>query len=78
MSYLIDYEEVDEGYVTFGGNPKRGKITGKDFKLIDESQVLPRVPRKNRNMSYLIDYEEVDEGYVTFGGNPKRGKITGK
>ncbi|GJX48611.1 ribonuclease H-like domain-containing protein [Tanacetum coccineum] len=29
MSYLIDYEEIDGGYVTFGGNPKGGKITGK-------------------------------------------------
>nr|GEV45902.1 hypothetical protein [Tanacetum cinerariifolium] len=26
----IDYEEIDRGYVAFGGNPKRGKITGKD------------------------------------------------
>nr|GEU49409.1 hypothetical protein [Tanacetum cinerariifolium] len=29
ISYLIDYEEIDEGYVTFGGNPKGGKITRK-------------------------------------------------
>ncbi|GKD85108.1 hypothetical protein Tco_1356262, partial [Tanacetum coccineum] len=29
MSYLTDYEEIDEGYVVFGGNPKQGKITGK-------------------------------------------------
>ncbi|GKF25880.1 hypothetical protein Tco_0081774 [Tanacetum coccineum] len=29
MSYLIDYEEIDEGYVAIGGNPKGGKITGK-------------------------------------------------
>ncbi|GJU06589.1 retrovirus-related pol polyprotein from transposon TNT 1-94 [Tanacetum coccineum] len=29
MSYLIDYEEIDEGYVTFGGNLKGGKITRK-------------------------------------------------
>ncbi|GJZ33648.1 hypothetical protein Tco_0579084, partial [Tanacetum coccineum] len=29
MSYLIDYEEIDEGYVAFRGNPKGGKITGK-------------------------------------------------
>ncbi|GJX69319.1 putative ribonuclease H-like domain-containing protein [Tanacetum coccineum] len=29
MSYLIDYEEIDGGYVSFGGNPKGGKITGK-------------------------------------------------
>ncbi|GJY49180.1 retrovirus-related pol polyprotein from transposon TNT 1-94 [Tanacetum coccineum] len=30
MSYLIDYEEIDGGYVAFGGNPKGGKITRKD------------------------------------------------
>nr|GEU86046.1 copia protein [Tanacetum cinerariifolium] len=29
MSYLIDYEEIDGGYVAFGGNPKGGKITDK-------------------------------------------------
>nr|GFA30189.1 retrovirus-related Pol polyprotein from transposon TNT 1-94 [Tanacetum cinerariifolium] len=29
MSYLTDYEEIDGGYVAFGGNSKRGKITGK-------------------------------------------------
>ncbi|GJZ06922.1 hypothetical protein Tco_0540715, partial [Tanacetum coccineum] len=29
MSYLTDYEEIDRGYVTFGGNPKGGKITRK-------------------------------------------------
>ncbi|GKC26883.1 hypothetical protein Tco_1034177, partial [Tanacetum coccineum] len=29
MSYLFDYEEINGGYVTFGGNPKGGKITGK-------------------------------------------------
>nr|GEW67061.1 putative ribonuclease H-like domain-containing protein [Tanacetum cinerariifolium] len=27
--YLTDYEELDRGYVAFGGNPKGGKITGK-------------------------------------------------
>nr|GEU43585.1 putative ribonuclease H-like domain-containing protein [Tanacetum cinerariifolium] len=29
MSYLTDYEEIDRGYVAFGGNRKGGKITGK-------------------------------------------------
>ncbi|GJV59448.1 putative ribonuclease H-like domain-containing protein [Tanacetum coccineum] len=29
-SYLTDYEETDGGFVAFGGNSKRGKITGKD------------------------------------------------
>nr|GEZ90435.1 ribonuclease H-like domain-containing protein [Tanacetum cinerariifolium] len=29
MSYLFEYEAIDGGYVAFGGDPKRGKITGK-------------------------------------------------
>nr|GFB68325.1 ribonuclease H-like domain-containing protein [Tanacetum cinerariifolium] len=29
MSYLYDFEELNGGYVAFGGNPKGGKITGK-------------------------------------------------
>ncbi|GJW42744.1 putative ribonuclease H-like domain-containing protein [Tanacetum coccineum] len=105
MSYLIDYEEIDGGYVAFGGNLKGGKITGKgtiktrkldfenlyfvrelkfnlfsvsqmcdkknsvlfndtecivlslNFKSIDESQVLLRVPRKN-NM-YSVDLKNI-------------------
>ncbi|GJV69607.1 hypothetical protein Tco_1485116 [Tanacetum coccineum] len=30
MSYLTNFEEIDGGYVTFGGNPKGGKIPGID------------------------------------------------
>nr|GEV03664.1 hypothetical protein [Tanacetum cinerariifolium] len=29
MSYLFDFEELNGGYVAFGGNPKGGKISGK-------------------------------------------------
>nr|GEU93529.1 putative ribonuclease H-like domain-containing protein [Tanacetum cinerariifolium] len=29
MSYLLDFEAINGGYVTFGGNLKGGKITGK-------------------------------------------------
>nr|GFD12634.1 ribonuclease H-like domain-containing protein [Tanacetum cinerariifolium] len=29
MSYLSDFEELNRGYVAFGGNPKGGKISGK-------------------------------------------------
>nr|GEX84304.1 hypothetical protein [Tanacetum cinerariifolium] len=95
ISYLSNFEELNGGYVAFGGNPKDDKITGKgkiktgkldfedvyfvkelmfnlfsvsqmcdkknsvlftdteclvlssDFKLLDESQVLLRVPREN-------------------------------
>ncbi|GKC97950.1 putative ribonuclease H-like domain-containing protein [Tanacetum coccineum] len=61
MSYLTDFEEIDGGYVAFGGNPKGGKITG---MLTDESHVLLKVPRKN-NM-YSVDLKNsVSKGGLT-------------
>nr|GEW42335.1 hypothetical protein [Tanacetum cinerariifolium] len=59
---LAYYDEVDGGFVAFGGNPKRGKITGKakirtDFKLTDESHVLLKVPRKDN--IYNVDLKNV-------------------
>nr|GEU67616.1 copia protein [Tanacetum cinerariifolium] len=104
-SFLIEYQEIDGGFVAFRGSPKGGKITGKgklktgksdfkdvyfvkelkfnlfsisqmcdkknsvlftkteclvlspDFKLLDESQVLLKVPRQN-NM-YGFDLKNV-------------------
>ncbi|GJY29780.1 putative ribonuclease H-like domain-containing protein [Tanacetum coccineum] len=109
-SFPTDYQEIDGGFVAFGGSPKGGKITGKgkirtgkldfedvyfvkelkfnlfsfsqmcdkknsvlftkteclvlssDFKLLDESQVLLKVPRHN-NM-YSFDLKNV----VPLGG----------
>ncbi|GKE40850.1 ribonuclease H-like domain-containing protein, partial [Tanacetum coccineum] len=52
MSYLTDFKEIDGGYVAFGGNPKGGKIIGRD-----ESHVLLKVPRKN-NM-YSVDLKNI-------------------
>nr|GEV05509.1 putative ribonuclease H-like domain-containing protein [Tanacetum cinerariifolium] len=64
MSYLSEYEKIDGGYVAFGEDPKGGKITDTEcvvlspnFKLLNESQVLLRVPRKN-NM-YSVDLKNV-------------------
>ncbi|GJY89647.1 putative ribonuclease H-like domain-containing protein [Tanacetum coccineum] len=58
MSYLTNYEEIDGGYVAFGGNPKEGNQKKVPLKLlIDESQVLLRVPRKN-NM-YSVDLKNI-------------------
>ncbi|GJR69577.1 hypothetical protein Tco_0015642 [Tanacetum coccineum] len=99
-SFLIDYQEIDGGFVAFGGSPKRGKITRKgkirtgkldfedvyfvkelkfnlfsvsqmcdkknsvlfteteclilspDFRLLDESQVLLKIPRQNNMYSF--------------------------
>ncbi|GKB37799.1 ribonuclease H-like domain-containing protein, partial [Tanacetum coccineum] len=56
-SYLTYYEEIDRGFVAFGGNSKRGKITRKDFKLTDESHVMLKVPRKNN--IYSVDLKNV-------------------
>ncbi|GJR64661.1 putative ribonuclease H-like domain-containing protein [Tanacetum coccineum] len=70
-SYLSDYEEINGGFVAFGGDPKGGRITGKgkistdiecvvlspDFKLLDENHVLLRVPRKD-NM-YSVDLKNI-------------------
>ncbi|GKB31994.1 putative ribonuclease H-like domain-containing protein, partial [Tanacetum coccineum] len=99
-SFLTDYQEIDDGFVAFGGSSKGGKITKKgkirtgkldfedvyfvkelkfnlfsvsqmcdkknsvlfteteclvlspDFKLLDESQVLLKVPRQNNMYSF--------------------------
>nr|GFA46790.1 ribonuclease H-like domain-containing protein [Tanacetum cinerariifolium] len=105
MSYLSNFEELNGGYVAFGGNPKGGKITGKgkirtgkldfddvyfvkelkfnlfsitqmgdkknnvlftdiecivlssNFKLLDDNNVLLRVPRENH--MYNVDLKNI-------------------
>nr|GEZ20873.1 ribonuclease H-like domain-containing protein [Tanacetum cinerariifolium] len=37
MSYLSDFEELNVGYVAFGGNPKGGKISGKGKIKIEKA-----------------------------------------
>nr|GEW08135.1 hypothetical protein [Tanacetum cinerariifolium] len=78
ICYLFEYEEIDGGYVAFEGELKGGKITdtecvilSPDFKLLDESQVFLRVPRKN-NM-YNVDLKNV----APFGGNSLGGCLFG-
>nr|GFA28969.1 hypothetical protein [Tanacetum cinerariifolium] len=55
VSYLSNYEPYDGGYVSFrqGGV----KITGKDFNLKDDTNVLLRTPRQH-NM-YSIDLNNI-------------------
>ncbi|GJX67111.1 putative ribonuclease H-like domain-containing protein [Tanacetum coccineum] len=55
ISYLSEYEPYDGGYVSFGHGG--GKITGKDFKLDDDTYVLLRTPRQ-QNM-YSIDLKNI-------------------
>ncbi|GKC62936.1 ribonuclease H-like domain-containing protein [Tanacetum coccineum] len=63
---LTDYQDINGGFVGFGGSTRCGKIKknsvlfteteflilSPDFKLIDESQVLLRVPRQNNMYSF--------------------------
>nr|GEY83132.1 putative ribonuclease H-like domain-containing protein [Tanacetum cinerariifolium] len=50
ISFLSDFEEIDGGYVAFGGNPKGDiecVVFSSDYKMPDENHVLLRVPREN-------------------------------
>ncbi|GJZ81570.1 putative ribonuclease H-like domain-containing protein, partial [Tanacetum coccineum] len=51
--YLTEYEDYDGGFVSFGD----GKVLSSDFKLLDKSQVLLRVPRKDN--IYSVDLKSV-------------------
>nr|GEU85119.1 hypothetical protein [Tanacetum cinerariifolium] len=72
MSYLSDFEEINGGYVAFGGNPKGGKISDTEcivlspnIKLLDENQVLLRLPRENNK--YNVDLKNiVPSGDLTY------------
>ncbi|GKC66150.1 putative ribonuclease H-like domain-containing protein [Tanacetum coccineum] len=44
MSYLTNFEEIDGGYVSFGGNPKGGKITSRG---IEREFSITRTPHQN-------------------------------
>nr|GEU45494.1 hypothetical protein [Tanacetum cinerariifolium] len=60
ISYLLDFEEINRGYVAFGGNPQGDTecvVLSSNFKLPDENHVLLRVLREN-NM-YNVDLKNV-------------------
>nr|GEU79335.1 copia protein [Tanacetum cinerariifolium] len=66
ISFLSDFKEINEGYVTFGENPKGDSecvVLSSDYTLPDENHVLLRVPRE-KNM-YNVDLKNV----VPSGGN---------
>ncbi|GJS92020.1 uncharacterized mitochondrial protein-like protein, partial [Tanacetum coccineum] len=47
-AYLLDYEDFNRGFVAFGSDPKgECLILSPSFKLLDESQVVLRAPRKD-------------------------------
>nr|GEU34896.1 retrovirus-related Pol polyprotein from transposon TNT 1-94 [Tanacetum cinerariifolium] len=56
MSFLTDYEEIEGGYVAFGGNPKGGKITGKGTKDETSGTLKSFIPRVENlmNLRYIL------------------------
>nr|GEX50207.1 hypothetical protein [Tanacetum cinerariifolium] len=58
MSYLTDYQEIDGGFVSFGGNAKGDTecvVLSLDFKLLDESQSCLRLGHINfKTMNKLV------------------------
>nr|GEU42564.1 retrovirus-related Pol polyprotein from transposon TNT 1-94 [Tanacetum cinerariifolium] len=62
MSFLIDYKEIDGGYVAFGGNPKVGKITCKGTK--DETSGILKffITRVENLMNLKVKVIKSDNG----------------
>ncbi|GJZ20796.1 uncharacterized mitochondrial protein-like protein [Tanacetum coccineum] len=66
LSNVQDYEEIDGGYVAFEGNPKGGKITGKDPKSSHDDESKPssddgkKVDEDPRKESECNDQEKED------------------
>ncbi|KAI3734576.1 hypothetical protein L6452_14047 [Arctium lappa] len=63
MSCLQDFKHINGGHVAFGDNLTGGKISGKGnvtkgFKVVDESMILLRTPRKDN--VYCLDMETVE------------------
>nr|GEW32184.1 retrovirus-related Pol polyprotein from transposon TNT 1-94 [Tanacetum cinerariifolium] len=79
MSYLINYKEIDGGYVAFGGNPKGGKITGKRIEnLVDHKVKMIRCDNgtefKNRELNQFF---EMRDHLGKFDGNADEGFFVG-
>nr|GEX59871.1 putative ribonuclease H-like domain-containing protein [Tanacetum cinerariifolium] len=63
ISYLSDFEEINGGYVAFGGNPKGGKITGK----VSHKCVTRRTVFFSQTLNVLFlssDFKLPDENHV--------------
>nr|GFA44213.1 putative ribonuclease H-like domain-containing protein [Tanacetum cinerariifolium] len=69
MSYLSDFEELNGGYIAFGGNPKGGVLIGNPQHALKDKGVIDSGCSRHitENMSYLSDFEELNGGYIAFG-----------
>ncbi|GJW86590.1 hypothetical protein Tco_0161930 [Tanacetum coccineum] len=58
MSYLTDYEEIDGGYVAFGGNPKGGKINRKcTIKIATKDETSGILKSSITGIENLVDHK---------------------
>nr|GEZ13233.1 putative ribonuclease H-like domain-containing protein [Tanacetum cinerariifolium] len=64
MSYLSDFEELNRGYVAFGGNPKGGKITGKG--KIKTGKFQGKVDE-----GYLVGYSVCSKAFRVFNSRTR-------
>nr|GEV44797.1 putative ribonuclease H-like domain-containing protein [Tanacetum cinerariifolium] len=65
MSYLSDFEELNGGSVAFGGNPKSGKISGKDAAFDEkEPEFKGRKPESEVNVSPSSKFEDFSDNSI--------------
>ncbi|GJV25577.1 hypothetical protein Tco_1378272 [Tanacetum coccineum] len=83
MSYHNDFEEMDEGYVAFGGNPKGGNITGvvkgncrgylqTFLKLNQPVLLVKRESNIELHITYGVFDSKADEDYLWYSFNSKK------
>ncbi|GJQ94500.1 retrovirus-related pol polyprotein from transposon TNT 1-94 [Tanacetum coccineum] len=73
MSYLTDFEEIDGGYVAFGGNPKGGKIIGKD----DYNRCDNRTEFKNKEMNQFCERKGIKREF-SVARTPQQNRVAEK
>nr|GEU75268.1 hypothetical protein [Tanacetum cinerariifolium] len=54
ISYISDFEEINRGYVAFGGNPKGGKITGKGKLDFDDVYFVKELKFNRFSVSQMV------------------------
>ncbi|GJR59726.1 hypothetical protein Tco_1501888 [Tanacetum coccineum] len=77
-SYLLDYEDFNGGFVDFGSvlfTESGCLILSSSFKLLDESQVILRAPRKDD--VYSLDLKNIVSSRGKFDGKSDEGYLLG-
>nr|GEX10366.1 putative ribonuclease H-like domain-containing protein [Tanacetum cinerariifolium] len=62
ISFLIEYEEINRGYVAFGGNPKGRKITSKGTKDETSGTLKSFITRVENLMNLRVKVIRCDNG----------------